>query len=79
MTNNGGVIGLVGSPNPEGRTNRLVSAALDGAAEAGVATELIQMSDHVVAACKDCLPWVCMQNLKCTFEDDAFKFYSQKS
>jgi multimeric flavodoxin WrbA len=72
------VIGLVGSPNPEGRTNQLVTAALVGAAQTGVPTELIQMSDHVVAACKDCLPWVCKDNLKCTFEDDAFAFYSQK-
>lgn len=72
------VIGLVGSPNPDGRTNQLVSAALEGAAQAGVATELIQMSDHVVAACRDCLPWVCKDNLKCTFDDDAFEFYSRK-
>jgi multimeric flavodoxin WrbA len=72
------VIGLVGSPNPDGRTHQLVSAALEGVAQAGVATELIQMSDHVVTACRDCLPWVCKDNLKCTFDDDAFKFYSQK-
>ena len=37
------VIGLVGSPNPDGRTSQLVSAALEGAAQAGVATELIQI------------------------------------
>ncbi len=74
----GDVIGLVGSPNPEGRTNQLVAAALEGAAQAGAAIELIQMSNHVVAACRDCLPWVCKDNLKCTFDDDAFKFYSQK-
>jgi multimeric flavodoxin WrbA len=72
------VIGLVGSPNPDGRTNQLVSAALEGAAQAGAATELIQMSDHQVAACRDCLPWVCKDNLKCTFDDDAFEFYSRK-
>ncbi|CAB1084935.1 hypothetical protein D1AOALGA4SA_12436 [Olavius algarvensis Delta 1 endosymbiont] len=72
------VIGLVGSPNPDGRTNQLVSAALKGAARAGVATELIQMSDHVATACRDCLPWVCKDNLKCTFDDDAFEFYSRK-
>lgn len=50
------VLGLVGSPNPKGRTNELVSAALEGASKAGAATELIQMADHVVAACQDCLP-----------------------
>lgn len=78
MGANGDVIGLVGSPNPEGRTNQLVTAALEGAAQAGGGTQLIQMSDHVVSACRDCLPWVCKDNLKCTFDDDAFKFYSQK-
>ncbi len=72
------VLGLVGSPNREGRTNQLVMAALEGAKLAGMATELVQMADHVVAACKDCLPWVCMSNQKCTFEDGAFEFLSQK-
>jgi multimeric flavodoxin WrbA len=72
------VLGLVGSPNPDGRTNRLVRAALEGAAMAGAVTELIQMSEHVVTACKDCLPWVCAENQKCTYEDDAFEFLSRK-
>jgi NAD(P)H-dependent FMN reductase len=72
------VLGLVGSPNREGRTNRLVTAALEGAAGAGARTELIQMANHVVAACKDCLPWVCETNQKCTYEDDAFEYLSQK-
>jgi len=78
MLANGEVIGLVGSPNREGRTHQLVGAALGGASQAGASTELIQMSDHVVAACKDCLPWVCKENLKCTYEDEAFEFLSQK-
>jgi len=72
------VLGLVGSPNRAGRTNQLVKAALEGASRAGFATELVQMADHVVAACKDCLPWVCLTKQKCTFEDDAFEFLSQK-
>lgn len=74
----GNVIGLVGSPNREGRTNQLVTAALEGAARQGAQTELIQMADHVVAACKDCLPWVCKDNLKCTYEDEAFEYISRK-
>jgi NAD(P)H-dependent FMN reductase len=32
----------------------------------------------VVAACKDCLPWVCAENQKCTYEDEAFEFLSKK-
>lgn len=78
MGANGNVLGLVGSPNPEGRTNQLIEAALAGVSQAGASTELIQMSDHVVTACKDCLPWVCKENLKCTYEDEGFEFLSQK-
>lgn len=77
MGANGNVLGLVGSPNREGRTNQLVEAALAGASRAGAPTKLVQMSDHVVAACKDCLPWVCKENLKCTYEDENFEFLSQ--
>jgi multimeric flavodoxin WrbA len=72
------VLGLVGSPNHAGRMNELVMAALEGAKRADAGTELIQMADHVVSACKDCLPWVCLENQKCTFEDKAFEFLSQK-
>lgn len=72
------MLGLVGSPNPEGRTNQLVSAALQGAAQAGAKTEMIQLKDYVVAPCKDCLPWVCKGNLKCTYKDEAFEYLSQK-
>ena len=78
MEENKVVLGIVGSPNPEGRTNQLVMATLKGAAEAGATTERIQLSEYVVAACKDCLPWVCVDNLKCTYEDKAFEFLSQK-
>lgn len=72
------VLGLVGSPNREGRTNELVTAALNGAAGFGARTEIVQMADHVVAACRDCLPWVCMKNLKCSYEDAAFEYLSEK-
>lgn len=78
MSKNKTVLGLVGSPNPDGRTNKLVSAALDAAADAGATVEKIQMSEHVVDACKDCLPWVCLKNLKCTYEDEGFEFLSDK-
>ena len=78
MTENATVLGIVGSPNPEGITNRLVSAALKGAADSGAPTELIQLSEHVVDACKDCLPWVCKENLKCTYDDEAFDYVRHK-
>jgi multimeric flavodoxin WrbA len=78
MGEKGIVLGIVGSPNRESRTNQLVKAALEGAARAGTPTELVQMADHVVAACKDCQPWVCLTNQKCTYEDEAFEYLSQK-
>lgn len=78
MGTNGTVLGFVGSPNHDGRTFQLMTAALEGAASAGADTELIQMADHVVDTCKDCIPWVCRENLKCTFEDEAFEHLSKK-
>ncbi|HEX2986669.1 MAG TPA: flavodoxin family protein [Chloroflexota bacterium] len=78
MGKDGVVLGLVGSPNRDGRTNRMVRAALEGAAAAGARTELVQMADHRVEACKDCQPWVCNVNLKCSYEDPAFEFLSEK-
>jgi multimeric flavodoxin WrbA len=72
------VVGLVGSPNKAGRTNELVSAALAGAAAAGAPTEVIQMSEHVPLACRDCLPWVCASNMKCTYQDEGFEFLSRR-
>ena len=35
MESKGTIIGIVGSPNRDGRTNQLVAAALQGAAQAG--------------------------------------------
>jgi multimeric flavodoxin WrbA len=78
MGENKVVLGLVGSPNKVGRTNELVSAALEGAGHAGAATELVQMSDYVIEACKDCLPWVCNTKQKCTYEDKNFELLSKK-
>ena len=78
MNSDHAVLGIVGSPNRDGRTNKMVSAVLEGAARKGAPTEIVQLADHVVAACKDCLPWVCKENKKCTYDDEAFETLSQK-
>jgi len=78
MSNTKKILGLVGSPRPDGLTNRLVSGALKGAENSGAATELVQMSEYVVEACKDCLPWVCADNLKCTYEDPNLEAVGEK-
>ncbi len=72
------VLGLVGSPNRDGRTFHMVTAALEAAATAGATVELIQMADHVVEACKDCMPWECMTTLQCKYPDPAFDYLRDK-
>ncbi len=72
------ILGLVGSPNRAGRTYQMVAATLDGAAKVGARVELIQMADHVVGACKDCLPWECKDALKCCYPDPAFEYLSDR-
>ncbi len=78
MSNGKTILGLVGSPRSGGLTNQLVSSALEGAARAGAATELVQMSEYVVDACRDCLPWVCAENLKCSYEDRHLEVLSEQ-
>ena len=78
MSNDKTILGLVGSPRTDGLTNQLVSSALEGAARAGTATELMQISEYVVDACQDCLLWVCADNLKCTYEDGNLEVLSDK-
>jgi multimeric flavodoxin WrbA len=56
----------------------MVTAALEGAARAGAPVELVQLSDHVVEACKDCQPWECMKTLQCQHPDSAFEFLRAK-
>ncbi len=78
MNSDHAVLGIVGSPNRDGRTNKMVTAVLEGAARKGAPTEIVQLADHVVAACKDCLPWVCQEKRKCTYDDKAFETLSGK-
>jgi multimeric flavodoxin WrbA len=78
VAGNSSVLGLVGSPNREGRTFQIVSAALEGAAKAGAQVELVQLADYAVAACKDCEPWTCMHELKCAYSDAGFEYLAGK-
>jgi NAD(P)H-dependent FMN reductase len=40
------VLGIVGSPHKDGRTNRLVTRAIEGSEEAGADTEIIYLIDY---------------------------------
>lgn len=42
------VVGIVGSPRRDGRTNRLVDAVLEGAKSTGAATEKMYLVDHQI-------------------------------
>jgi multimeric flavodoxin WrbA len=78
MASKGTVLGLVGSPNVNARTNELVTAALEGASKAGAQVELLQLSKHVVNACKDCAAQSCAVEQKCRFDDAEFEYVSGK-
>jgi multimeric flavodoxin WrbA len=78
VQDDGTVLGLVGSPNREGRTFQMVLTALEGAAKAGAQVELVQLADHRVAACKDCEPSTCAETLKCAYSDEGFEHLSGK-
>lgn len=47
-----GVLGIVGSPRKNGRTNRLVTAALEGAKSKGVIAEKIYLVDYEIGQYK---------------------------
>ena len=63
------VLGIVGGHNPDRPTNQLVLASSNGSAEDGTTTLLIQLSKYIMAARHGCLPWICADNLKCTYGD----------
>jgi multimeric flavodoxin WrbA len=78
MQGNGTVLGLVGSPNRDGRTFQMVSAALSGAASAGAQVELVHLADHPVAACRDCIGSTCAETLECAFADTGLEAIAEK-
>jgi len=66
------VVALHGSPNVDGLTESLAKAALAGAAAAGAETEMVRLTDHEIAHCKQCdNGWgKCREEGRCVIEDD---------
>jgi len=66
------VVALHGSPNVDGLTASLAEAVLAGAAEAGAATEMIQLTEREIAHCRQCGDgWFkCREEGWCVIEDD---------
>ena len=62
------VLGIVGSPNREGRTHEAVGQALAGATEVGASTELVFLDEYSSPQCRDCHPWICRTTHQCAFD-----------
>ena len=62
------VIGISGSPRPEGNTTLLVREALNAVAEEGIETEFISLADKELNPCIGCN--LCKETGKCQIIDD---------
>ena len=65
------VVGIVGSPRKNGNVDTLVNAALDGAKEAGMETEIFHLADMKLQGCVSCMR--CKKEGICKFDDDVWK------
>ena len=76
---NGGVyikvLGLVGSPNPEGNTAKLVKEILTGTSDRGAETRLYNLAALDIKACDAC--YRCQADGKCAIEDDMQQLYEE--
>jgi len=62
------VFGIMGSPRPKGNTDRLLSAFLEGAREAGAQVLTISVGDKRIAPCQGCR--YCEHHGHCRLADD---------
>jgi multimeric flavodoxin WrbA len=67
------VIGVNGSPRPDGNTGTLVKAILHGAADAGAETRLFQLGEMTFSGCRACMG--CRATGVCTVIDDLTAFH----
>jgi multimeric flavodoxin WrbA len=73
MTKKEAVLGIVGSPRRKGNTHVLVERILEGAAQAGAATEIAFLDRMRIVECDGCHR--CWKGGKCAKEDDMSAFY----
>ncbi len=69
----GRVIGILGSPLPEGNTARLLDRALKGAEDAGCIVEKIVVSTLCFEACQEMM--FCKDHETCIMDDDMQQLY----
>jgi multimeric flavodoxin WrbA len=69
------ILGINGSPRKEAsNTRKLLQAVLEGAAEQGAETELIDIADRTITFCSGCL--TCYTTGSCIFDDDAQEIFA---
>ena len=66
------VIGLLGSPLPEGNTARLLAQAMQGARDAGCEVELIPVTSLDFQGCQE--KFFCRDHETCILDDDMQQF-----
>ncbi len=71
----GTVIGILGSPLPEGNTAKLLSQAIRGATDAGCSTETILVSNLDYQPCMEMM--FCKEHDTCIMDDDMQQAYSK--
>jgi NAD(P)H-dependent FMN reductase len=71
----GTVIGILGSPLPEGNTAKLLARALQGARDAGCATETIIVSNLDYQPCMEMM--FCREHDTCIMDDDMQQVYGK--
>jgi len=69
----GRIIGILGSPLPEGNTARLLDQALKGAEDAGCTVEKIVLSNLCFEDCQEM--FFCKDHETCTMDDDMQQLY----
>lgn len=69
------VLGLVGSPNIDGNTAKLVNAILEGAAENGAEKVIYNLSTLDIKSCDACRR--CQESGSCVINDDMQEIYKE--
>jgi multimeric flavodoxin WrbA len=69
----GRIIGILGSPLPEGNTARLLDRALQGAEEAGCTVEKIDITSLCFEGCQEM--FFCRDHETCAMDDDMQQLY----
>lgn len=67
------VLGISGSPRKDGNTEIMIAHALKAAAEEGLETEIVRLSDLDIGCCNACDS--CGQAERCSLDDDLFPLY----